>query len=107
MRFTFALSALSCVSGVITTVSESSNPVVVDVQRIWDKAPHNRFTDVIRFKGRWYCTFRKGQGHVSHDGVLKVIASDDGHQWDSVAAFKSLRGWEMREPSSRSCRTVV
>ncbi len=76
---------------------EPARPVLVDVQRIWDKAPHNGFTDLIRFKGRWYCTFREGKGHVSHDGVLKVIASDDGTTWESVATFKSLRGWDMRE----------
>ena len=97
MRFTFAFIALSCVSGITTTASESSKPVLVSVQRIWDKAPHNGFTDLIRFKDRWYCTFREGQGHASHDGVLKVIASDDGRKWESVATFTSPRGWDMRE----------
>ena len=97
MEFILSFIAVSCLSGIATTASEPPIPVLVDVQRIWDKAPHNGFTDLIRFRGRWYCTFREGQGHVSHDGVLKVIASDDGRRWKSVATFQSTRGWDMRE----------
>ncbi len=97
MKLLLSLIAISCLSGTIATADEPSQPVLVEVQRIWDKAPHNGFTDLIRFKDRWYCTFREGQGHISHDGVLKVIASDDGRKWESVATFKSLRGFDMRE----------
>ena len=37
---------------------------LVEVRKIWDAAPHNAFTDLIRFKGQWFCVFREGQGHV-------------------------------------------
>jgi hypothetical protein len=46
---------------------------LVESRRIWDKAPHNAFTDLIRFQDRWYCVFREGKGHVSPDGALRVI----------------------------------
>lgn len=55
------------------------------VRKIWDKAPHNAFTDLIRFKGDWYCAFREGESHVSDDGRLRVIRSSDGDGWSSVA----------------------
>ena len=97
MKVLLPFIAVSCLAGAIAVADEVPKPVLVDVQRIWDKAPHNGFTDLIRFKGRWYCTFREGAGHVSHDGVLKVIASDDGRNWESVATFESRRGWDMRE----------
>ena len=58
---------------------------VVEVRRIWDKAPHNAFTDLLRHEGRWYCVFREGQRHVSPDGALRVITSEDGHAWKSLA----------------------
>lgn len=58
---------------------------LVEVQKIWDRAPHNAFTDLIRFKDRWFCVFREGQKHVSPDGALRVICSDDGKQWQSAA----------------------
>mgnify|MGYP006301623013 CR=1 FL=1 len=57
---------------------------LLTVDRIWDHAPHNAFTDLIRFKGHWYCAFREGESHVSDDGCLRVIRSADGKEWESV-----------------------
>ena len=52
----------------------------MDVRMIWDKAPHNAFTDLMRFKGQWYCAFREGKGHVCDEGKLRVIRSTDGRE---------------------------
>lgn len=68
---------------------EPQPPRLVSVQRIWDSAPHNAFTDLIRFRGRWYCVFREGTRHVSPDGALRVITSDDGIEWESAALITS------------------
>lgn len=57
--------------------------------KIWDKAPHNAFTDLVRFHDRWFCVFREGQGHVSPDGALRVITSVDGETWESAALITS------------------
>lgn len=62
---------------------------LVEVNRIWDRGPHNAFTDLVRFQGRWFCVFREGQGHVSPDGALRVIVSDDGLAWESAALVTS------------------
>lgn len=97
MKLMLPIFALSCLPETAASETNRPKPVLVEVQRIWDQAPHNGFTDLIRFKDRWYCTFREGESHVSHDGVLKVIASDDGKEWESVATFTSLRGFDMRE----------
>lgn len=56
---------------------------IVSLQRIWDRAEHNAFTDLIRFKDRWYCAFREGARHVSPDGALRIITSADGERWVS------------------------
>lgn len=56
---------------------------ILSVEKIWDRAPHNAFTDLVRFRGRWYCAFREGAGHVSPDGALRVITSADGLAWAS------------------------
>jgi hypothetical protein len=81
-----AICSLPLASG---TAAEPPKPVLVDVQRIWDRAPHNAFTDLIRFKDRWYCVFREGKSHVSPDGALRVIASADGKKWESAALIES------------------
>lgn len=62
---------------------------LVEARRIWDRAPHNAFTDLIRFRDRWFCVFREGKGHVSPDGALRVITSDDGSRWESAALLTS------------------
>ncbi len=58
---------------------------LVDVRKIWDQAPHNAFTDLVRFNGKWFCVFREGTAHVSPDGALRVITSKDGKDWASAS----------------------
>ncbi len=64
----------------------------VKVQKIWDQGAHNAFTDLTRFKDRWYCVFREGKGHVSPDGALRVLQSDDAKTWRSAALITSPTG---------------
>jgi hypothetical protein len=70
---------------------------IVDVKAIWGRGPHNAFTDLARFKDRWYCTFREGQGHVSPDGAVRILSSADGEVWGS-SALLSVPGADLRDP---------
>jgi hypothetical protein len=65
---------------------------IVDVRKIWDRAPHNAFTDLVRYKGQWFCVFREGAAHVSPDGALRVLTSPDGEAWVSAARLTSDTG---------------
>src|SRR4051812_523586 len=69
----------------------TGSPRLMECRRIWDAAPHNAFTDLVRFKDRWVCVFREGDTHVAPDGKLRVIESADGKQW-APAALVSLAG---------------
>ncbi len=89
MKRVLLLIAICCLSASIASAAEMPKPVLVESRRIWDKAPHNAFTDLIRFKDRWYCVFREGKGHVSPDGALRIIASTDGKTWESAALITS------------------
>jgi hypothetical protein len=64
-------------------VARPQRAEIASVRKIWDRAEHNAFTDLVRFKGRWYCAFREGTAHVSPDGALRVITSVDGERWAS------------------------
>lgn len=78
------------VSGMQMDVRGVDDPLkLIEVRKIWDKAPHNAFTDLVRFQGRWFCVFREGRAHVSPDGALRVITSLDGRVWESLALIKS------------------
>jgi hypothetical protein len=73
----------------------------VKAKMIWNKAPYNAFTDIIRFKGRLYCTFREGSGHVpgktGTDGEIRILVSKTGDNWKSVALLKKS-GIDLRDP---------
>jgi hypothetical protein len=92
LRMAFA--ALLCVAGVLfamrTNAQEKEKTMtLIDARKIWDKAPHNAFTDLVRFRDRWFCVFREGKGHVSPDGALRVITSADAEKWESAALITS------------------
>ena len=76
----------------------SAKPTLVEVRKIWDRAEHSAFTDLIRFHDRWFCTFRESDKHVGgHDGQIRVITSTDGVNWAS-AALISETGVDLRDP---------
>ncbi len=69
---------------------------VIEVKKIWDKAPHNAFTDLVRWHDAFYCAFREGRGHVSTDGRIRILESKDADAWTS-AALISLEGFDFRD----------
>jgi hypothetical protein len=82
------LAAVS-VSGTVTSAQQKGEEFrILEVKKIWDRAPHNAFTDLIRHNKQWYCAFREGDGHVSDDGKLRVIRSSDGETWQPVALME-------------------
>ena len=69
---------------------------LVTVRKIWDGAPHNAFTDLVWWRGGFYCAFREGRGHVSTDGRIRVLRSSDARQWTSAHVAR-LDGFDLRD----------
>ena len=69
----------------------------VEVKGLWHHGAHNAFTDLIRWRDRFYCTFREGYQHVSYDGKIRVLVSEDGETWKPAALFV-LPGYDLRDP---------
>lgn len=88
----FAL-AIAVAMGPVT----GAEPEPVSVTKIWDAGPHNAFTDLIRWRGKWYCTFREADAHVGGDGKLRVLTSADGKTWESAALIQE-EGIDLRDP---------
>jgi len=81
--------------------SSPSGEIECTVIKIWDKAPHSAFTDLIKFKGRYFCAFREGTGHIpekdgSGDGEIRILVSKDGVAWES-AALLTKKGFDLRD----------
>ncbi len=82
-------------AGLPTAFGASADPPkaeLIEVHKIWDRAPHNAFTDLVRFKAQWFCVFREGTAHVSDDGALRVISSKNGSAWEPVALLTHPKG---------------
>lgn len=70
---------------------------LISVVKIWDQAPHNAFTDLVRFRGTWLCAFREGEKHALCVGTIRVLESDDGSSWRSAAELAE-EGVDLRDP---------
>ena len=81
-----------------TRATEATDqPEIISVRKIWDRAPHNAFTDLIRFQDRWYCIFREAETHGGSIGKLRVLTSGDGGKWESAALLVE-EGIDLRDP---------
>jgi hypothetical protein len=74
-----------------------NGPTILSVQKIWDRGQHNAFTDLLRFRGRWFCAFREGEAHAGTEGRVRILESTDGSTWAS-AALLSENGVDLRDP---------
>lgn len=73
-------------------------PRLNSVRKIWDRAEHSAFTDLIRFRNRWYCCFREADSHAAgRDGIVRILVSDDGESWNSAAEIAE-DGVDLRDP---------
>ncbi|QDU56889.1 sialidase family protein [Aeoliella mucimassa] len=61
---------------------------LIDTKLIWDKSPHCAFTDLIRWRDKWYCGFREGEGHAGDRGWLRIVSSTDGSKWETVTKIE-------------------
>lgn len=94
---TYLLAALCLVCRSVHAGAANHPATLVQVRRIWAQAPYNSFTDLIRFRRKWYCVFREGTGHVSSHGTIRVLCSTNTVTWQSVAHL-TLANADLRDP---------
>ncbi len=73
-------------------------PHLVSCEKIWSKAQHNAFTDLIFHQNSFYCCFREGEHHAGGtNGKIRLIGSANGKKWKSVALL-TKKGIDLRDP---------
>ncbi len=96
-----ALLITACLLSVVQAQQTAAQKYLISVERIWDRAQHNAFTDLVEFNGKLYCTFREGSAHVPGkegvNGTIRVVVADDGQNWRSVALV-ALATYDLRDP---------
>ncbi len=80
----------------VASASPSLKVELLAVKKIWDQAPHNAFTDLVRWNGQFYCAFREGRGHVSTDGRIRVLRSRDTDVWRPCEPVV-MEGYDLRD----------
>lgn len=78
----------------VNEVSEDS------VIRIWADGTHCAFPDLIYFNDSYYCSFRKGNGHIPKSdtclGSICIIKSNDLKSWKVLTDFK-IPNFDLRD----------
>ena len=46
---------------------------LVSVNKLWERAKHNAFTDLCEFNQQVFCCFREAHNHVSADGKIRIL----------------------------------
>lgn len=96
MRMEAVTAAILVLQAAVASADSPIKAELLDVKKIWDQAPHNAFTDLARWQDQFYCAFREGRGHVSTDGKIRVLRSQDAEAWTS-AALVELGGFDLRD----------
>jgi len=72
---------------------------VTNIRRVFHNGEHNAFTDLVRFNGQYYLTFRScPDGHMVHPTAsIIIMVSDNLTDWKQVHRF-SVRERDTRDP---------
>lgn len=96
-----------CLAAVTATfgmphAAAQTRTISYDVQKIWDNGSHCAFTSLIRYKGRYYCSFREGATHIFDDkgnaeGKIRILVSKNGKRWEPLPLI-GKEGYDLRDP---------
>lgn len=79
-------------------IASAREAILVDkVIKLWDKGHHNAFTDLTRFKGRWFCCFREAEAHVCTSADIRILSSKNGRDWEPASVI-GMKGHDLRDP---------
>ena len=72
---------------------------VYNVRRVFHNGEHNAFTDLIRFKDKFYLTFRScPDGHMVHPTAsIIILSSADAKEWKQMHRFR-VQKRDTRDP---------
>ena len=69
----------------------------VEIKKIWDRAPHNAYSDITFFKGKFYVVFRESEASDQGEGKIRILSSSDGDFWES-SGLLAVNGVDLRDP---------
>ncbi len=100
LRMGFAALCVVCTTGLVYAGDPVPELRVASVRRVFYNGEHNAFTDLCRFQGQLYLTFRScPDGHMVHPTASIIIlrSADNGANWEQVHRF-SVKERDTRDP---------
>ncbi len=100
LGWAFLLFALGSMGMASRTLGDELPKVrVTNVRRVFFNGEHNAFTDLVRFQGKIYLTFRScPDGHMVHPSAsIIILRSDDAREWEQVHRFQ-VKKRDTRDP---------
>ena len=93
------LATVTVISSAPDARSDLPKVRVSNIRRAFHNGQHNAFTDLVRFQGRFYLTFRScPDGHAVHPTAsIIVLSSVDAKRWEQVHRFHVSRR-DTRDP---------
>src|SRR3990172_8434263 len=61
-----------------------AEPVLLGVSQIGATGPPNAFTDLVRYRERWFCVYREGAGHAEGAGKIRVLTDPNNTRLNST-----------------------
>ncbi len=92
--------AILLTTGICSPADDALPKVKVEsIRRAFHNGEHNAFTDLVRFQGKLYLTFRScPDGHmVNPTASVIIMTSQDGRQWEQVHRF-AVEDRDTRDP---------
>jgi len=93
LRLALVAGLLACPTMAVSGLAEGDEELprvrVESVRRVFHNGEHNAFTDLCRFRDKFYLTFRScPDGHAVHPTAsIIILASDDAQEWQQVHRF--------------------
>ncbi len=99
--YVFAVTSLfhTCFSKNATAADKLPTVKITSVRKLFHNGEHNAFTDMIKFQGKYYLTFRScPDGHMLHPtSKVLVLVSEDTKTWKPIHQF-SVAKRDVRDP---------
>ena len=102
MKKTSIILFLSLIVSLSLAAKDNRQTISYTVDCIWKTDAYSSFTSLIKYKGRFYCSFREGESHIFDsqgraEGKTRIIVSKDGKRWKSVY-LGAREGYDLRDP---------
>jgi len=90
---------LSCVLVLAGQAAQWPQVKATNIRRVFHNGEHNAFTDLIRWQGKFWLTFRScPDGHMVHPTAsIIILSSPDTHKWTQEHSF-SVPQRDTRDP---------